>query len=175
LRFLKYMLLSGVPFGLGMGAFFFLRSWDLNTSAILGLACGVLFGVMIAAFAMSAHRNMRSRSGVFDGERVIREGPANHFLRGEGRGGWLTLTPTRLVFRSHGANIQNLALDISLRDIEAARPALTMALIPNGLRITRRNGIEEFFVVSGRKAWARALSHAIASPGTDGAQSLSSP
>jgi hypothetical protein len=168
-RFLRYTLMSGVPFGLGMGAFFAVRTGDLTIGSILGLLCGVLFGLSIAVFGEIAHRKMRSRSGLFEGEPVVREGPANHFLtrgsRGgrESRGGWLTLTPTRLVFRSHGVNIHNGALDISLRDIEAAQPSMTILLIPNGLRVTRRDGIVESFVVFGRTGWARAISRAAAS------------
>jgi hypothetical protein len=163
LRFLKYTLMAGVPFGLGMGAFFALRTGSLTTGGGLGLLCGALFGLIIAVFAETGRRKMQSRSGIFEGERVIWQGPANHFVRRESRGGWLTLTPTRLAFRSHGMNIQNRALDISLSDIEAAQPSVTASIVPNGLRVTRRDGVVESFVVSGRKDWARAISRAVAS------------
>jgi hypothetical protein len=171
LRFLKYTLMAGVPFGLGMGAFFALRSGNLTTGGVLGLLCGALFGLIIAVFAETAHRKMQSRSGIFEGEPVIREGPANHFLRRESRGGWLTLTPTRLAFRSHGMNIQNGQLDIALRDIEAAQASMTASIVPNGLRVTRTDGVVESFVVSGRKDWARAISQAVARTQNSRAQS----
>jgi len=145
LRFLKSALLSGVPFGLGRGVFFFLRSWNLTESAVLALFCGLLFGVF--------HRRVRRDRA------PERCSPRRESSRA----------------KRHGLNAQNRTLDIGLHQIETARPSLTLALIPNGLQVTCRRGAVESFVVSGRKDWARELSQAVALLGTAGAQSLSSP
>ena len=81
---------------------------------------------------------------------------ANHFRKKEGRGGWLTLTHTCLAFRTHGMNIQNTPLDISLQDVDSVAPSLTLGLIPNGLKFTI-NGMIESFVVSNRRKWVEQI------------------
>lgn len=101
---------------------------------------------------------MESRDATFEGEAALFQGPANHFLKVEGRGGWLTLTKTRLAFRSHGKNIQNQPMDIAISNILKAKPTMTAEFIANGLRITKKDGEKESFVVSHRKEWAKRIS-----------------
>ena len=43
-------------------------------------------------------------------------------------------------------------------EIARAEPTATMWIIPNGLRVTLREGKTEKFVVQGRAAWVEALS-----------------
>jgi hypothetical protein len=111
--------------------------------------------------AESFRKKMKSAEAIFEGEAVILQGPANHFLRGEGRGGWLTLTPTRLAFRSHGVNLQNRPVDIDIDDVAEAVAVLTVGIVPNGLRIRRKDGQRESFVVSRRKEWVRCVQRQI--------------
>ncbi|MEM8529687.1 MAG: hypothetical protein AAGF95_02535 [Chloroflexota bacterium] len=151
-RFIITLLFTGVPFGLFMGLFFTLQ-YGFSLGLWLGLISGVLFGLAMSIFVEVQHRRMASPNGVFNGEEIFLQGPANHFMNGEGRGGWLTLTPTRLVFRGHGMNIQNNDVTIGLAEIESARPVTTLGIIPNGLEIVRKNGRHERFVVRGRRRW----------------------
>lgn len=155
-RFIKNAFLTGMPYGLFMGLVF---SWlfGLPLGLALGLCAGIFFGISMAAFARIQSKKMKSTDERLEGETILMQGPANHFLRGEGRGGWLTLTPSRLIFRSHGHNIQNSPLDIPLAEIREATPSLTLRIIPNGLRVNTKNGHRESFVVSNRKDWARRI------------------
>jgi hypothetical protein len=165
LRFVRYTLLAGAPFGLMMGAIFaaalFAAGSDARIGIWLGVASGLLFGLILAAFAETQRRRMESRSGLFEGEAIVLQGPGNHFLRGEGRGGWLTLTPTRLAFRSHGKNLQNAPVDIQLSEVASAAAYRTAGLIPNGLKVARKDGTSERFVVSARRDWVRTISNAL--------------
>jgi uncharacterized membrane protein len=114
-KFVKNALLMGVPFGLLMGLLFvplslvaslFGLGFDLlKLGLVMGTVCGVLFGVTMAAFAGSQRRRFASRNPCVPGERLLKHGPANHALRGEGVGGYLYLTDGRLLFESHGFNV----------------------------------------------------------------------
>lgn len=103
---------------------------------------------------------MESKDDSFEGEDVLLQGPANHFLKKEGRGGWLTLTQSRLAFRSHGKNIQNAPLDVFLEDIDSVSKSSTLGIIPNGLRVVTLAGKVESFVVSNRKHWVNLIEKA---------------
>ena len=151
-RFITTLLLTGVPFGLFMGLFFTLQ-YGFSPGLWLGMMCGLLFGLAMSIFVEVQRRRMASPNGIFNGEEILLQGPANHVMNGEARGGWLTLTPTQLAFRSHGINVQNDAVTIGLSEIESARPVTTLGIIPNGLEIVRKNGRHERFVVWGRRRW----------------------
>jgi hypothetical protein len=128
-----------------------------------GVVSGVFFGLAMSAFVEFQRKQMESKAGLFEGEAVLFQGPANHFMKAEGRGGWLTLTATRLAFRSHGKNIQNAPLDIDLDEIRSVAPCRTALIIPNGLKVVRRDGVTDSFVVSAHREWARVISHALPS------------
>jgi hypothetical protein len=155
-RFTKTVFFTGVPFGLFMGLFFALI-YKSSVAFASGLACGLAFGLIMAIFTETQRKRMQSKDGRLDGEMIIFQGPANHFLKAEGRGGWLTLTPSRLVFRSHGMNVQNQSLDIAIREIADIVPTLTLGLIPNGLRVVLQSGQKESFVVNTRKKWIKLI------------------
>lgn len=159
-RLVKTAFFSGVPFGLCMGLFF---AWIYKsyTAFPAGLACGLAFGFIVAIFTETQRKRMESKDGWLDGEPIIFQGPANHFFNGEGRGGWLTLTPSRPVFRSHGMNVQNQPLDIGIGELADIVPTLTIGLIPNGLRVFLKTGKKESFVVNTRKKWIKLISEQI--------------
>lgn len=160
-RLIKTSLLTGVPFGLFMGLFFMVLHGIL-IGLISGITCGVLFGLIIAGFVEFQRKRMSSKDGKFEGEIVLFEDGANHFLNGEGRGGWLTLTPSRLAFRSHGLNTNNQAIDINITEIVEIIPTQTAGLIPNGLGVVLKTGQKESFVVNNRRKWLSVISQQIA-------------
>jgi hypothetical protein len=133
---LVQFLLMGLPFGFVMGLQHGFQ-YGVYRGVIGGTISGVLFGIGMSYFFSSFSKRqkikMESENGVFENEVVIHEGPANHFLKLEGRGGWLTLTKTQLAFRAHGKNIQNLPLTIPISDIALAQPSATAKLFQNGL------------------------------------------
>lgn len=92
-----------------------------------------------------------------DGESGLREGPANLFRGIESVGGWLWLTDRRLVFRSHAFALQSGESVWRLASIARAEPAMTMWIVPNGLRITLSDGTAHKLVVTDRSGWADAI------------------
>ncbi len=160
LRFIKYTLMTGLPFGLIMGAII-ATMFGGEAGLKAGLMGGLLFGLAVSKFVEAQRKQMESRSGLFENESVTMQGPANHFMKGEGRGGWLVLTPTRLAFRSHGKNLQNDPVDISLNEVDSVAVCRTAGIIPNGLKVFRKGGASDRFVVTARKDWARAISEAL--------------
>ncbi len=159
-RIIKNSIFTGVPFGLFMGLFYAWRQGSTSGLSI-GLAGGVFFGVAMAIFAENQRRKMECKDHSFEGEKILLQGPANHFQNGEGKGGWLILTERRLMFRSHGKNLQNQPVDVMVADIASAVPTLTMGFIPNGLSIEKRNGVKARFAVSKRKEWAERIEQLI--------------
>lgn len=156
LKFLHLALQTGVPFGMAMSVVFSLiGGWRVGVPA--GAVAGLLFGVALVVFVQVQARNFRKNRPHFDGEEVLHEGPANHFLNGEGVGGWLYLTTGRVAFRSHTMNFQTHAMDWPLREIASAAPCLTAKFLPSGLRLSLVSGVEERFVVSGRKQWSELI------------------
>lgn len=158
LRLIKTALPAGLFFGALMSVVF-VFTMDPVIGPRLGMLAGVLFGVFVAGFTEVQHRRMHV--SVFENESVVFQGPANHFMRREGRGGWLTLTATRVAFRSHGKNVQNQPLDIGIASIASAVPCNTALIIPNGLKITLRDGGTQRFAVSDHKQWARLIAEAV--------------
>ena len=167
-KFGKTALLTGVPFGAFMGLFWIfwfslLPAWLVGFSlmpplfgAALGLASGVLFGALMAAFVGRQERSFALQDPRAPGEKLVKQGGANHFRRGEAVGGYLWLTDRRLLFRSHRHNLQNHELSIPLRDVEGARPYLVAGVVPTGLRVYA-SGRREHFVVGDRRAWAAGI------------------
>ncbi len=159
-RRLRTAVTTGLPFGMVMGLFLGLqRGWP---AALIGLASGLLFGLAMADFVLRQRRRMEVRGKQYEGEPLLYQGPANHWLGVESRGGWLILTPTRLLFRSHGKNIENAPFALSLADVTAVEAIRTLGLIPNGLLVRRRAGEPAKFVVQGRSDWVAAIQQATA-------------
>lgn len=157
-RFLKMTVFAGVPFGLFMGLFFTFLSGGFFEFG-LGLAFGLLFGLLLAAFAAwQGSRFTREVPGL-EGEQLLKQGPANHFRGWEGVGGWLYLTDKRLLFRSHRFNVQNHELSMPLGEIVEVQTCSTAWVIPNGLRVVTAQGAERF-VVEGRRSWLEEISQA---------------
>lgn len=95
-------------------------------------------------------------------ESVVREGVANLQRGIEAVGGRLTLTSLRLVFESHGFNVQTGTTEIALAEISKVEPCWTrflgvVPLAPNGLAVTLTSGAEHRFVVFGRTEWRSAI------------------
>jgi hypothetical protein len=157
---IKTILSAGVPFGLAMGLFFGLQRGAL-AGLVAGTFAGLLFGVLLAAFVEGQRRRLEIRSGVLDGEKIVRQGPANHWRGVEARGGWLVLTERRLVFTSHGKNVQNQGAEVRLDAITAVEPASSLGIVPNGLRVRHGDDAVEKFVVTERGAWLVALARGV--------------
>jgi GRAM domain len=166
--FTKTTLITGIAFGVPMGLLFGILAgitigiargfsvgvvFGLKIAAISGLACSLLFGLAMASFVAIQRQHVSKMRPEFTGEHLLHDGPANHFLNGEGVGGYLYLTDCRLFFRSHKFNIQTHELSIPLVDILEIRPVRTAKIFPNGLRLVTYSGREERFVVEANRRW----------------------
>ncbi len=160
MRFVVSTLRADIPFGIAMAvAIWFIAGSRLALSG--GIAAGLLFGILMAAFVTLQRRRFLAQQPGLPGEEVVWQGPANHFFNGEGvGGGWLYLTTRRLFFRSHAVNVQPHETNLLLADIAEATPRLTAGFIPNGLLIRTISGAEERFVVDGRKRWCSEITNA---------------
>ncbi len=153
-----------VKMGLFFGASLFIVSFltmlysdeGFTTKGVLvglisAVLAGLLFGVLMQLFVKVTQKKIDFE---FEpGEKMIKIGPANHFVGFESVGGKLCLTDKRLIFKSHKFNIQNNLSVIDLEDISTCEKTKTMGLISNGLKINTVNGKTEKFVVEGAGNW----------------------
>ena len=94
-----------------------------------------------------------------EGEKILKEGPSNHFKGAESVGGQLCLTNLRLFFKSHSLNVQTHAESYYLSDIVRVAPRNTLGIIPNGMSVFLKDGREEKFVIFGRDDWMKLISN----------------
>jgi hypothetical protein len=103
---------------------------------------------------------------MLEGEAAVRDGAANHQRGLETVGGRLFLTDRRLVFESHGLNLQNAPTVIDLADVSGIEPGWTLflgvvPLMPNALIVRLRDGTVHRFTLWGRAAWSTAIGQAL--------------
>ena len=158
--FAKTALITGAAFGIPVGALGGIVvgiARGFSSGVVFGLltapALGLAFGLPMAGFMALQRRRFSQARPQFTEEQLLHDGPANHFLNGEGVGGWLFLTRERLLFRSHPYNFQPHELSIPLEAIAEVHPVRTAKVFPNGLRMVTHSGREERFVVEARRTW----------------------
>jgi len=160
-EFLKTAVYSALAFGLIMGFFYSLAA-GVYFGAISGIASGSVFGIIIAAFAQfQRHKFRKLKSEIVGNLEVILDDGANHFKGKEAVGGYLFLTPEKLIFKSHNFNIQNHQTIIRLSQIDKVKAVQTLGIVPNGLLIILKDGSEERFVVYNRRNWINKITQAI--------------
>lgn len=98
-------------------------------------------------------------------EVLLKQGPANLQRDIETVGGRLYLTNTRLIFESHGFNVQCGVTLLPLSDIVSITKCWTkflnlIPLLPNSLAVVTTSGQDFRFVLFGRTAWASAIANA---------------
>ena len=86
-----------------------------------------------------------------ESEVLLADVAANLFRGMEAVGGCITITSHRILFEAHAFNIQREPLEISLDNISEVRKINTLGIIPNGLLIRAKTGINYRFVVWKRK------------------------
>lgn len=83
-------------------------------------------------------------------EQILADVVANLFRGIEGVGGRLKVTNRRVVFEPHAINLQKNPAEILLTDIAVVERRKTGFMIPNGMLIRTKGGVEYKFVVWGR-------------------------
>ena len=172
-RFLRTVVLAGLVFGTCFGvpagilALVFTQrvGFALAVAAVCVVGAGLPFGFALAAFQRSLRGRAAGGNPDLRGEHVLWEGVANHFVEGEGVGGYMWLTDSRLLFVSHRANVRPHELTIPLHEVREVRAARTLRLVPNALNVDTASDTTERFVVEDRGAWAREIQHARGSAG----------
>ena len=96
------------------------------------------------------------------GETMIREAAANLQRGLETVGGRLCLTTQRLVFESHGFNVQTGVTAVPLKQVRDARKCWTkflgfLPLLPNSIAVTLADGTELRIVIFRRAEWIEAI------------------
>lgn len=84
-------------------------------------------------------------------EQILADKPANMFRGIESVGGRIKVTTKKVIFKSHVLNIQRIIEEIPLSNIESVTKRNTMGIIPNGMSIRLKSGVEYKFVVNGRE------------------------
>ena len=125
----KAGVVSGIVFGIFM-AIFSVFTAGFASALLTGIIAGTLFGLIIGVFGGVMSRKMAGKLPLRPGEEIVREGSANHILRGESVGGWLTVTNQRLHFTSHKINIQTHNLSLSCMRSRARKPSRRRASFP---------------------------------------------
>lgn len=76
---------------------------------------------------------------------------ANLFRGIEAVGGKIHFDDNSLIFESHKLNMQKGKTEIKYKDIGSISKRNTLGIVPNGIKIVLKNGIEYGFVVNNRK------------------------
>jgi hypothetical protein len=153
---------TGVPFGAAMAAFIAWQApWARHHDMLLWgvfLFAAAFFGGAMGAFSYVSNRQgEKAVPPDLEPEGLVAYGPANHFLSGESRGGFLYLTRRRLLFVSHAMNLQGETIDIPLDRVTACDEHQTLGLLPNGLLVKLESGVTHRFAVSQRHRWLETL------------------
>ncbi|HWB49209.1 MAG TPA: GRAM domain-containing protein [Stellaceae bacterium] len=107
-------------------------------------------GEDIRAVAIKCKHCGSMLDGSSDPEQILADVGANLFRGIEGVGGRLKITTRRVLFEPHKVNLQNNPAEILMTDIAAVTKRNTGGLIPNGMSIHTKGGVEYKFVVWGR-------------------------
>jgi len=127
--------------------------YGLNYALVSAPIAGIVFSLTIYFFVNSKKVKQQTAISETDAADVVYAGAANHFKNGEAVGGKLYLLNGRLEFKSHQYNIQNRAFIINLNEIEEITFYNTLGLVPNGLKLSLKDGEVEKFVVNNRALW----------------------
>lgn len=149
MNFFNKYILSGLLFGIIFG--FVMRD------VIFGVLGGIIFGLFISILIKKQIKNFEKiKDEISKENKIIFDGPANHFFGKEAVGGWLYLTDKLLIFISHNNNMQNHEMIIPIAIIKKVEKYLTLGVVPNGLKIISIDE-EDKFVVNDRKKWIQLL------------------
>jgi len=155
---MKIFLRVSIPFGVLMGAFQFFQ-FGLLASIMGGIFSGSVFGLVMTLFMkMNQNHFEKVENELTQGEKILYSAGANHSIHLESVGGWLMLTPTRLIFTSHEWNIHKHKLEIQLRNIGKINPQKSFNIFVNKLNVIENDGTKNKFVVNNSKEWMKQLS-----------------
>ena len=88
--------------------------------------------------------------GAHESEEILADCIANLFRGIESVGGRLKITSRRLLFEPHATNFQKNPAEILMSDIQDVRKKNFLGIVPNGMLVQTKSGVEYKFVVMHR-------------------------
>jgi hypothetical protein len=125
------------------------------SAGIGGLVAGVLFAWSMKSASKRLFKKIIVDTG--ENENIIKEGGANHFKGLEAVGGKLVLTDKRLIFKSHGFNIQEHQESFDLQQLEKLYVTKTVKFLESGLTLELKNNDRHRFIVEDPKQWVEEI------------------
>jgi len=83
-------------------------------------------------------------------EQILADVGANMFRGIEAVGGRMKITDRRILFEPHSFNLQPQPADIPLDQVAEVRKRNTLFVVPNGILVRLKSGVQYKFVVWGR-------------------------
>lgn len=83
-------------------------------------------------------------------EQILADVAANLTRGVEAVGGRIRITDLRVLFEANALNLQTMSAEIPLSQIAEVRPRNTLFVVPNGLLIKLKSGVEYKFVTWNR-------------------------
>lgn len=164
----KEQLIGGLVFGLIISLGYFFANYPeyeneslvvkIAIIAVATLILGLLFGWLLGKFVNSKSVKTSSIPTNLYDETVELEAMSSYFKNKEGVGGKMYLLQSKLIFKSHKFNIQDVELVIDKRDIAYVSRYKSIGIVNNGLKIDLRNNTSHKFIVNSAKEWYEALS-----------------
>lgn len=150
MKYFKSLLAYGIPFGVGMGVYFGYQ-YGLWYGAIGGISAGLLFGASMAAVNNVHSKRIAKVKNAASAEnsesKIIFSSLANIKYGFVPRLGWLSLTPTHLIFTKESKKkSNNEKIEIALADINDVTVA-KYRLNRNAILVTYSDGKSQIFII----------------------------
>lgn len=88
---------------------------------------------------------------LYPNEEILADVAANMFRGIESVGGRMKITDKRIIFEPHAVNLQKMVAEIPLSQVADVTPRNTLMIVPNGILVLLKSGVEYKFVVRGRE------------------------
>ena len=88
---------------------------------------------------------------LYPNEQILADVGANMFRGIEAVGGRMKITDKRIIFEPHAVNLQKMVAEIPLSQVTDVTPRNTLMIVPNGILVRLKSGVEYKFVVRGRE------------------------
>ena len=141
-------------------SFFSGEGIEYDLTKVIATIIGGVIGGFCFALLMKYKANRLYKKTIIEitnGEKLIKEGGANHFKGREAVGGKLVLTDRRLIFKSHRLNIQNHQLHFPINKIVQVQTNKILNIFNTGLLLQMENNEIHKFVVDEPSAWVTSI------------------
>lgn len=124
-----------------------------------GAVFGILFSLSVHYALSLTEKKILSKISIdYDkDETLVEERGANHFKGLEAVGGKLALTNKRLIFKSHGMNIQRHQEDFQLKEIKGIVVTPSVPFLKNKLVISLAENVKHSFIVNEPQRWQELI------------------